>query len=466
VRILPVPTESNRLEYKRQLTDTLEKEVVAFLNYRDGGVIYLGIDNAGNTYGIDDADAVQLKVKDRIRNNIRPSTMGLFDVIMESRNDKNIIKITVASGSEKPYYLKSKGMTERGCFVRVGSPSEPMPERMIEELFSRRVRNSIGTIKSRKKGLTFEQLKIYYSGTPLKLNDKFASNLELLTEDGEFNYAAYLLSDENGTSIKVAKYAGMDRIKLIENEEYGYCSLVKATKAVLEKLKIENKTFAKITYEKRLERKLLNPEAIHEAVINAIIHNDYSNEVPPKFEIFADRLEITSAGGIPQGLSEDDFFMGYSVPQNKELMRVFKDLAMVEQLGSGIPRILASYPKTAYHFSANFIRLVLPFEEGFEVLTEQATDQADGNEKRGFGDSVDASGQATGQAERLFSFCTIPRSTREMIAYLDLTHREHFRDTLLLPLMAEGKLKMTIPDKPKSPNQRYVVGSEHKDNGE
>jgi len=412
--------ESNRLEYKRQLTDSLEKEVVAFLNYRDGGIIYIGIDDkTGKACGLNDIDTVQLKIKDRIKNNIRPSTMGLFDVTVESRDDKEVIKITVASGSEKPYYLKSKGMTER----------------QIETLFSQRVRNAIGTIKSRKKNLTFEQLKIYYSGTPLKLNDKFAHNLELLTEKGEFNYAAYLLSDENGNSIKVAKYAGLDRIKLIENEEYGYCSLVKATKAVLEKLKIENKTFAKITYEKRLERKLLNPDAIHEAVINAIIHNDYSNEVPPKFEFFADRLEITSAGGIPQGLSEEDFFMGYSVPQNKELMRVFRDLDMVEQLGSGIPRILAYYPKSTYHFSANFIRLVLPFEEGFEILTAQAT----------------------AQVEMLLLFCSESRSMKEMMDHLDLSHRTNFRDKILKPLLESGRLQRTLPDIPSSPKQRYIA---------
>jgi len=453
--------ESNRIEYKCQLTDTLEKEVVAFLNYRDGGVIYLGVDDTGNACGLENVDAVQLKVKDRIRNNIRPSTMGLFDVMVESRDNQDIIKITVASGSEKPYYLKSKGMTERGCFVRIGSASEPMTERQIEDLFSRRVRNSIGTIKSRKKDLTFEQLKIYYSGTPLRLNDKFANNLELLTEDGEFNYAAYLLSDVNGNSIKVAKYAGMDRIKLIENEEYGYCSLVKATKAVLEKLRIENKTFAKITYEKRLERKLLNPDAIHEAVINAIIHNDYSNEVPPKFEFFADRLEITSAGGIPQGLSEDDFFMGYSVPQNKELMRIFRDLDMVEQLGSGIPRILAYYPKASYHFSANFIRLVLPFEEGFEILTAQAIGQDEASINKGLDGhgqaTAQATAQVTAQVEMLLLFCSESRSMKEMMDHLDLSHRTNFRDKILKPLLESGRLQRTLPDIPSSPKQRYIA---------
>ena len=214
--------ESNRVELKRELTDSLEKEIVAFLNYRDGGAVYIGIDDqTKSVIGLLDADSIQLKIKDRIKHNISPSTMGLFDVIVEKYLDKQIIKITVASGSEKPYYLSKMGMSTKGCFIRIGSASEPMPIRMIEDLFSKRTRNSIGTIKSRNQNLTFEQLKIYYNETPFRLNDKFAKNLELLTEDGSFNYAAYLLSDMNGLSIKVAKYAGLNRVDLIENEEYG-----------------------------------------------------------------------------------------------------------------------------------------------------------------------------------------------------------------------------------------------------
>jgi predicted HTH transcriptional regulator len=239
--------------------------------------------------------------------------------------------------------------------------------------------------------------------------------------------------------MKVAKYAGTDRVKLIENEEYGYCSIIKSTKAVLEKLRIENKTFAKITYEKRLERKLLNQEALHEAVINAIIHNDYSNEIPPKFELFADRLEITSAGGIPQGLREEDFFKGYSVPQNKELMRVFRDLDMVEQLGSGIPRILSHYPQSIYHLTPSFVRLVLPYATGFDNATGQATEQA------------------TEQAEKLLIYCKKPRSREEMQNFLGLKHREHFRAEILKPLLEEGLLELTLPEKPKSPKQKYVA---------
>lgn len=93
----------------------------------------------------------------------------------------------------------------------------------------------------------------------------------MLTPDGKYNYIAYLLADENGVSIKVAKYAGTDKVDLIENEEYGYCSLIKATKNVLDKMKIENITLAKVTSTTRIEKNLIDPVALREAVINAIV---------------------------------------------------------------------------------------------------------------------------------------------------------------------------------------------------
>ena len=351
-------TESHRVEYKQKLTDNLEKEIVAFLNYKDGGVVYIGIDKDGNTVGIENCDEVQLKIKDRLKNNITPSCMGLFDIVLEQKENKDIIKIIIASGSETPYYVKKYGMSPRGCFIRLGSASEPMSVTMIEELFSKRTRNSLGKIKSHRQDLTFEQLKIYYEAKGLKLNEQFASNLELLTDDGKYNYVAYLMADSNGTSIKVAKYDGLNKVHLIENNEYGYCSLIKATKSVLDKLELENRTATLITYKERINQRLWNPVALKEAVINAIVHNDWVNEVPPLFEIYDDRIEITSAGGTSIIKNVEHFFQGYSNPNNRELMRIFKDLDMVEHLGSGMNRILSYYKRENFILNEVFLRVV------------------------------------------------------------------------------------------------------------
>ena len=262
--------ETNRIEYKQKLTDQLEKEVVAFLNYMGGGIIYIGIGKDGNAVGISDADKVQLQIKDRLKNNITPSCMGLFDVVVEKKDEKDIIKLIVASGQERPYYIKKYGLSEKGAFIRVGSASEPMSARMIEDLFAKRTRNNIGKIKAPRQDLRFEQLRIYYDSSGKTLNEQFAKNLELLNEDGDYNYVGYLLADNNTISVKVAKYSGNDRVNLIQNEEYGFCSLIKATKAVLDKIELENITFTKITSKERLEKRQWNAVALREAMINPV----------------------------------------------------------------------------------------------------------------------------------------------------------------------------------------------------
>ncbi len=359
-------TETNRIEFKRQFTDDLdiEKEVIAFLNYREGGIIYIGVDGNGNPVGVDDIDAVVLKIKDRIRTNVSPSPMGLFDVLVENIDGVDVVKIFLASGTEKPYYKTKYGMSARGCYIRIGTASEPMPTAMIEDLFAHRVRNSLRNIPSPRQKLTFRQLHIYYESKGLMLNSSFEQTLDLLTNDGRYNYVAFLLADENNVSIKVAKYSGTDRIDLISNNEYGYCSLLKATDLVLDKLNTENYVFTRKTEKFREDKPMWDRLAVREAVINAIVHNDYTNEVPPKFEIFSDRLEITSYGTIPMGLSEDEFFSGVSLPRNKELMRVFRDVEMVEALGSGMPVILRKYGRESYSFLQHFIRLTIPVLNG------------------------------------------------------------------------------------------------------
>jgi ATP-dependent DNA helicase RecG len=441
-----VHPESQYLEYKREITDTLEREVVGFLNSREGGRILIGVDDSGTILGLADPDGDQLKIKDRLKQNIQPSCLGLFDVLIEESEGKTWIKLLVASGSEKPYYLRKQGMSPRGCFLRIGSATEPMPERQIEALFAKRTRNSISRIASPRQDLKFSQLKIYYEATGREPNAQFLKNLELFTEDDRYNYAAYLLADINNTSIKVAKYRGTDRVDLIENEEYGNCCLVKATKQVLDKLDLENRTLTRITPKERQETRLLDPVALREAVINAIIHNDYSYEGVPKFELFADRLEITSTGSIPQGLSEAEFFEGYSIPRNKELMRIFRDLDMVEYLGSGMPRILRAYPKECFRFTENFTRMVFPFP-----LSGAESRAQSGAESR-----AQSGAQSGAQSERvLLALTDCPLSSQEIALILDLESKSGSLKRSLKQLLEEGLVEYTIPEKPNSRLQKY-----------
>lgn len=245
--------------------------------------------------------------------------------------------------------------------MRLGTSTQPMSTTLIDELYAKRIHTTLRNIPSPRQDLTFAQLKIYYQERGFELNRKFANSLELLTPDGQYNYIAYLLADENGVSIKVAKYTGTTKVDLVENEEYGYCSLIKAANHVLEKMKIENVTKVKVTSTKRIEKNLVESVPLREALINAVVHNDFSREIPPVFEVFSDRIEITSYGGLIPGQSKEDFFSCSSMPRNRELMRVFKDLGLVEQLGSGMSRILQSYDRSIFEISDHFIKAIFPF---------------------------------------------------------------------------------------------------------
>ena len=477
--------ESKNIEYKRQVTPELEKEVVAFLNTNEGGFIYIGIDKTGKTIGVPNPDAVQLELKDRFKNNILPSCMGLFDILLEKRDDKNIVKIIVAGGYEKPYYIKKYGLSEKGAFIRIGSASEPMPSRQIEELFTKRTRYSIGKIKSPKKDLRFQQLQIYYQSMGKTLNEQFARNLELLNEDGDYNYVAYLMNDINNISVRVARYAGTNQVDLIQNEEYGHESLIKATQQVLDKLNLENRTFTKITYKQRIERRLWNPVALREAVINAFVHNDYTYEVAPKFEIFKDRLVITSCGGLPYGISQEEFFSGTSIPRNKELMRIFRDVELVEHLGSGIPRILQSYPKESFKFMENTLRVTFPIDEDLQALMEEEA-QDTMQVPRKYPASTPqvppplppkyppstmqvpckhhaSTMQVTMQVKDLLNILEEVSYREEIQEKLGLKNRDYFRKNYLNPAIEQGFVALTIPDKPTSSKQQYYLTDKGKE---
>ena len=433
--------ESNRIENKEKLNEDFEQEVISFLNYKEGGYIYIGVDKLGKVVGLNNSDEIQLKIKDRIKNNIKPSTLGLFDVVLENIKGVQIVKVIISSGTEKPYYLRKKGMSPEGCYIRIGSSKEKMTEDMIDNLYAKRVRNSLSKIESPRNDLTFEQLKIYYESQGFKITENFLKSLELILDKEKFNYNAYLLSDENGTSIKIAKYAGSNKVDLIENYEFGYCSLIKATKSIIDRMELENKRAAKITPKTRIEKSLVDSTSLKEAIINAIVHNDYSSGIPPVFEVFSDRFSITSYGGLPQEITKEDFWNGVSAPRNKELMRIFKDVRLVEQLGSGMERIMKVYDKTIFEFLPNFLRINFYFDkEIVDYLDSTSKDKT----------------YMINIHDKILKFCRTPKTIKEIMEYLNMKSRSNFTIRYLKPMIESGNIKMTIPDKSRSKNQKYI----------
>ncbi len=442
-------TETNRIENKEQLNEDFEQEVIAFLNYKEGGIIYIGINKTGQVVGVKDTDLTQLQIKDRIKNNIQPSTLGLFDVTVETIDNKEVIKVVISSGTEKPYYLRKKGRTSEGCYIRVGSSKERMTERMIDDMYSRRIKNTLKEIDSPRQELTFNQLKIYYEEHGLKLNNNFLQNLDLLTNEGKYNYNAFLLADENNVSIKLVKYLGTNKMDLVENQEYGYRCIITATQRILDRLDAENTVYAKIEYKGRKEVEMIDKAALKEAVINAVVHNDYSYGNSPIIELYSDRIEITSAGGLPQELSQEEFLEGVTAPRNKELIRVFKDVDLIENIGSGVLRILDAYDKSCFKFMDHFLRVSFKYKENpfeYEEKTNKKTNKKTNIKKR-----------VKPQEKDILNYCKEPRSLIEICDKFGFKDTRTFKKNYLNKLIDNGIIQMTIPDNPKNRNQKYIV---------
>ena len=207
----------------------------------------------------------------------------------------------------------------------------------------------------------------------------------------------------------------------------------------------------------RIETPLWNKVALREAVINAIVHNDYSFEVPPKFEIFPDRLEITSAGRLPESLTREEFFNGISIPRNKELMRIYRDVELVESLGSGIPRILRAYGEDCFKFTNNFIRITLPIsmQNGIQLAPsrhQDGTKSAPSQHQDGTKSILELK-----NIDKLLVFCKEDRTLIEILSYMHVSDRTKFRKKYIYPLLEAGAIRMTIPDKPNSRNQKYQL---------
>ena len=445
-------TETNRIENKEQLNEDFEQEVIAFLNYKEGGIIYVGINKNGQVVGVENTDLTQLQIKDRIKNNIQPSTLGLFDVTVETIDNKEVIKVIISSGTEKPYYLRKKGRTPEGCYIRVGSSKERMTERMIDDMYARRIKNTLKEIDSPRQELTFNQLKIYYEEHGLKLNDNFLQNLDLLTSEGKYNYNAFLLADENTVSIKLVRYLGTNKLELLENLEFGNRCLITATQRILDRLDVENTTYAKIEYFGRKEQEKIDSKALKEAVINAIVHNDYSYGNSPIIELYSDRIEITSAGGLPQELSQEEFLEGVTAPRNKELIRVFKDVDLIENIGSGVLRILDAYDKSCFKFMDHFLRVSFKYKENpfeyDEKTDKKTTKKTDKKTTKKI--------KVKPQEKDVLNFCKDAKTLKEITTYFGFKDIATFKKNYINPLLEKGTLQLTIPEQPKNRNQKYI----------
>jgi len=356
--------ESARLEFKEKLTNTFLKTVSAFANY-DGGQIVFGIDDAGNIKAVDDASRITLSVENKINDNISP----MPDYSIKCGAD-GTVTLNVEPGMHKPYFYKSK------AYKRNDTSTVEVDEHELARLILEGKHLTYDAIKTKDKNLKFDILGEYFK---LKVgvkefNKDTLKTLNLYSDENAYNNAAAVLSDKNGfPGIDIARFGESISI-ILKRETIKNVSAISAYEGAMGLFR-DNYVYEMISGSERIRVEKIPEEAFREAVANALIHRFWDVDTQIKISMFDDRIEIVSPGGLPKGLSKEDYLNGHlSILRNPIIANVFFRLHMVEIFGTGILRIKELYegcPRLpAFEISDTMIKVTLPVTDMEIELTD------------------------------------------------------------------------------------------------
>ncbi len=333
--------ESRKLEYKRIFVEDIKKTIIAFAN-TDGGEIKIGIADDGTITGVSDPDETILRVQNAIRDNIEPDVTQFTECCAETTDNKTIVVVRVERGTDRPYYLSSKGLRPEGVFVRQGPSTVPASKSAIREMIKISSGYSFEESRSLNQSLTFESTAQAFKEKGLDFGSAQQRTLGLISADGTYTNSALLLSDQCPHSIKAAYFQGTDKMIFRDRREFSG-SLLKQLEESLRYLDLFNKTRSTFPGIYRVDQRDYHPLILREAVLNALIHRDYSRFSSTLISIFDDRMEIVNYGGLVEGMTYADLLNRISLPRNRRLANIFFRLGLIEEYGTGIARIFDAY---------------------------------------------------------------------------------------------------------------------------
>ena len=349
--------ENEQYEFKESLSqlDKGLKSLSAMLNRGGRGTVYFGIRDDKEVCGITIGQKTINDVRQRIAELIFPK---ISPRINKRINADNIEFLEVsAEGSDIPYSCDGR------YFIRTGSSDEQIPPQLLRKMLESGDNDLIRNAESFDQLLTFKQFVDFSRKRDLYAfeGENFYRSKSLYNKEGKFNLMAFLLSDQNNISMKVVKFAGLNKAAISERTEYGNKCLLNSLEEIMNVIKALNTTKVDLSSGFRNEISLFNFESFREAWINACLHNHWIEMLPPAVFIFDDRIEIQSYGDLPYGLSKDDFYSGLSVPVNKALKDIFMPLGLSEQSGHGVPIVVKNYGKEAFEFNSGTVIVKIPF---------------------------------------------------------------------------------------------------------
>lgn len=334
-------TESGSVELKRKYVDDIKKTVIAFAN-GDGGTVYIGVEDDGAVTGVEDPDGTMLQAANALRDAIRPDVTLFVACNAEELEGKTIVTLRVQRGTARPYYLAGKGIRPEGVFVRFGASTVPATEAAILDMIRETSGDCYEASRSLNQQLTFQKAGEYFQKQGLAFGEQQKRTLGLIGSDGTYTNLALLLSEQCIHTLKLAVFQGSRKTVFRDRAELTG-SLLNQLDEAFAYIDRFNNTHADYRGLERVDVRDYPVQAIREALLNAIIHRDYSFRAPTLISIFDDRIEFVSVGGLVRGLTKADILLGVSAPRNEQLANVFYRLRLIEAYGTGMPKIQECY---------------------------------------------------------------------------------------------------------------------------
>jgi Predicted transcriptional regulator containing an HTH domain and an uncharacterized domain shared with the mammalian protein Schlafen len=353
--------EKKTVEYKLEYSKTILKTVCAFANFHDG-IIVLGIRDDGTLIGVEKIDELKLNIENAINDAIIPKPYYEFEV--HSLKALNLLVVKIYKGDHTPYTYLNK------AFMRRDTSTVQVDATMYQNLILAGRNLGFEDLVSSEQDLTFNYFN-FLMKKHLQITTMSEDLLKTLglIEGNKYNNAAMLLSDENHLKSSVVQLVAfsdksVNRIK--DKITLESCSLLQQFDECMSfyKKHINIGEIIESAYRKTVEDVPII--AYREAVANMLVHRDYSVDVDARIEIFSDRIEIISPGGLPIGLLNEEFVEGrISKARNRKIADVFLRLKIIEKLATGIRRIKEQYidqeVKPQFLTSENSVVIILPF---------------------------------------------------------------------------------------------------------
>lgn len=354
--------ESETIELKQQITNDLCKGVIAFANSH-GGTIYVGVGDDGEIIGIDNADESTLRINNMVRDSIKPDVTMFVRYQTQNVNDKKIIAVTVQKGTDRPYYLASKGLRPSGVYVRNGTSTDPATDTAIRQMIKDTDGDNFESRRSLEQNLTFQAASEEFKKCHVDFDNNKLKILGLVSADGIYSNVGLLLSDQCPSTIKAATFAGINQDDFQDRREFGG-SLFKQMEDTYAYLDMRNKLRAAFSGLYRIDTRDYPEKALREALVNSIVHRDYSYSASILVSVYDNRIEFVSIGGLLPGVSQKDIMLGLSVCRNPKLAAVFYRLKLIEAYGTGMKKIMEAYEnfavKPKLEITDNAFKITLP----------------------------------------------------------------------------------------------------------